>query len=72
MTLRDLAQYDRGEQSPQPIKMSRLLEEAIEQLRELPEDEQDNAADTVFAYLASEERQYQYDRPRFARKGANQ
>jgi hypothetical protein len=52
--------------------MSRLLEEAIEQLRELPQDEQDNAADTVFAYLASEERQYQHDRPRFARKGTNQ
>lgn len=40
--------------------MSRLLEQAIEQLRELPEDEQDYAADAVFAYLASDERQYQY------------
>ena len=52
--------------------MSRLLERAIEQLRELPEEEQDNAADAVFAYLASDERQYQGDdRPGFTPKAAN-
>jgi hypothetical protein len=38
--------------------MTKLLEKAIEQLRELPEDEQDAAAHIVFAYIASEERQY--------------
>ncbi|UPJ50375.1 hypothetical protein IVB30_02780 [Bradyrhizobium sp. 200] len=38
--------------------MSALLDEAIEQLRELPEDEQDAAADALFAYIASDERQY--------------
>lgn len=38
--------------------MSRLLEQVIEQLRELPEEEQDAAADVIFAYLASDERQY--------------
>lgn len=39
--------------------MTKLLEEAIEQLRELPQDEQDAAADVLFAYIASDERQYQ-------------
>ncbi len=43
--------------------MSRLLEQVIELLRELPEDEQDDAADVVFAYLTSDERQYQSRRP---------
>lgn len=38
--------------------MTKLLEEAIEQLRELPEEEQDTAADVVFAYVANDERQY--------------
>jgi hypothetical protein len=38
--------------------MSALLDEAIEHLRELPEDEQDAAADALFAYIASDERQY--------------
>ena len=38
--------------------MSKLLEEAIEQLRELPEEEQNAAADVVFAYVSSDERQY--------------
>ena len=38
--------------------MSALLDEAIEQLRELPEEEQDAAADALFAYIASDERQY--------------
>jgi hypothetical protein len=38
--------------------MSKLLEQAIEQLRELPEEEQDAVADVVFAYIASDEREY--------------
>ncbi len=38
--------------------MSQLLEEAIETLRELPEDEQDAAADALFAYISSDERHY--------------
>ena len=38
--------------------MTQLLEEAIETLRELPEDEQDAAADALFAYISSDERQY--------------
>jgi hypothetical protein len=38
--------------------MTKLLQEAIETLRELPEDEQDAAADALFAYIASDERQY--------------
>ena len=38
--------------------MTRLLQEAIEQLRDLPDDEQDSAADVLFAYIASDERQY--------------
>jgi hypothetical protein len=38
--------------------MSKLLQEAIQTLRELPEDEQDAAADVLFAYIASDERQY--------------
>ena len=41
--------------------MSALLDEAIEQLRELPEDEQDAAADALFAYIASDERQYRLE-----------
>ena len=42
--------------------MSALLDDAIEQLRELPEDEQDAAADALFAYIASDERQYRIDK----------
>jgi hypothetical protein len=38
--------------------MTQLLEEAIETLRELPEDEQDAAADAVFVYISSDERHY--------------
>ena len=38
--------------------MTKLLEEAIEQLRELPEDDQDAAADALFAFISSDERQY--------------
>jgi hypothetical protein len=39
--------------------MTKLLEEAIEQLRDLPEEEQDAAADVLFAYISSDEPQYQ-------------
>jgi hypothetical protein len=38
--------------------MTKLLEEAINELRNLPEDEQDAAADALFAYISSDERQY--------------
>jgi len=38
--------------------MTQLFEKAIEQVRELPEEEQDAAADVLFAYVSSEERQY--------------
>jgi hypothetical protein len=38
--------------------MSTLLDEAIEQLRDLPEEEQDSAAEALFAFIASDERQY--------------
>ena len=38
--------------------MSKLLEQAIETLRDLPEDEQDAAADALFTYISSNERQY--------------
>jgi hypothetical protein len=38
--------------------MTKLLEEAIEQLRELPDEDQDAAADALFAYISSDERQY--------------
>jgi hypothetical protein len=38
--------------------MTKLLEEAINELRNIPEDEQDAAADALFAYIARDERQY--------------
>ena len=38
--------------------MTRLLEEAIEHLRDLPEEEQDGAAEALFAFISSDERQY--------------
>jgi hypothetical protein len=38
--------------------MSKLLDEAIEELRNLPDDEQDAAADALFSYISSDERQY--------------
>jgi hypothetical protein len=38
--------------------MSQLLEEAIKTLRELPEDEQDAAADAVFVYISSDDRHH--------------
>jgi hypothetical protein len=39
--------------------MSRLLDEAIETLRDLPEEDQDAAADVLFAYISNDERPYQ-------------
>jgi len=38
--------------------MTKLLDQAIEHLRDLPEEEQDAAADALFAYIASDDRQY--------------
>ena len=38
--------------------MTKSLEEAIETLRQLPEEEQDGAADVVFAYVTNDDRQY--------------
>jgi hypothetical protein len=38
--------------------MTKLLQQAIEQIRELPEEDQDAAADALFAFIASDERQY--------------
>jgi hypothetical protein len=37
--------------------MTKLLQEAIDQLRELSEEEQDAAADALFAFIASDEHQ---------------
>jgi hypothetical protein len=39
-------------------RMSRLLDEAIETLRDLPEEDQDAAADVLFAYISNDERQF--------------
>jgi hypothetical protein len=41
--------------------MTKRLEEAFELVRSLPEDEQDRAADFVFVYLSSDERQGSLD-----------
>lgn len=38
--------------------MTKLLDEALDQLRDLPEEEQDAAADLLFSYIASDEREY--------------
>jgi hypothetical protein len=38
--------------------MSKLLDQAIETLRDMPEEDQDAAADVLFAYISSDERQY--------------
>jgi hypothetical protein len=43
--------------------MTTQLREAIEQLCELPVEEQDLAAEMLFAYLASDEREYQRRAP---------
>ena len=39
--------------------MTRRLDEAIETLRDLPDDEQDAAASALFAYISSDDREYQ-------------
>jgi hypothetical protein len=38
--------------------MTKLLDEAINQLRELPDEEQDAAADALFAYISNDDRVY--------------
>jgi hypothetical protein len=38
--------------------MTKLLEQAIEHLRDLPDEEQDAAADVLFAYISNDDRQY--------------
>jgi hypothetical protein len=38
--------------------MTKLLEEAIQQLRDLPEEERNTAADVLFTYVSGDERQY--------------
>jgi hypothetical protein len=43
------------------LHMTRLLDEAIETIRELPEEEQDAAADVIFAYISNDERQYRLE-----------
>jgi hypothetical protein len=48
--------------------MTRLLEGAIADLRDLPEDEQDLAADVIFAYLARDD-QEQHDLHTASRPG---
>lgn len=44
--------------------MTRLVEEALQQLCELLEAEQDLAADVLLAYLSSDEREYHQPRLR--------
>jgi hypothetical protein len=39
--------------------MTRRLDEAIETLRDLPDDEQDAAPSALFAYISSDDREYQ-------------
>jgi hypothetical protein len=38
--------------------MTKLLEQAVEQARELPAEDQDAVADTLFAHIANEDRRY--------------
>jgi len=38
--------------------MTKLLEQAIEQIRELPAEQQDAAADALFAYISNDDRHY--------------
>jgi hypothetical protein len=38
--------------------MTKLLEQAVHQARELPEKDQDAAADALFAHIANEDRRY--------------
>jgi hypothetical protein len=39
------------------VKMTKRLEEAMELVRDLPDEEQDRAAEVVFIYLSSDERE---------------
>jgi hypothetical protein len=39
-------------------KMTKLLEQAVEQARELPAEDQDAVADVLFAHIANEDRLY--------------
>jgi hypothetical protein len=38
--------------------MTRHLDEAIDTLRDLPEEDQDAAADVLFAYMSNDDRHY--------------
>jgi len=38
--------------------MTKLLEEAVEQARELPAEDQDAAADALFAHIANQDRRH--------------
>jgi hypothetical protein len=38
--------------------MTKLLEQAIDQLRDLPEEDQNAAADVLFAYISNDDRPY--------------
>jgi hypothetical protein len=39
-------------------RMTRLLQQAVEQARELPAEDQDAAADALFALIANEDRRH--------------
>jgi hypothetical protein len=39
-------------------RMTKLLEQAVDQARELPAEGQDAAADVLFAHIANEDRHY--------------
>ena len=39
-------------------RMTKLLEEAVEQARKLPPDDQDAAADSLFAHIANDDRRF--------------
>jgi hypothetical protein len=39
-------------------RMTKLLEEAVEQARKLPPEDQDSAADALFAHIANDDRRY--------------
>ena len=38
--------------------MTKLLEQAVEQARELPEDDQDAAAEALFAHIANQDQRH--------------
>ena len=53
---------DQGDQTPgQSVSltdMTRLLDQAIKEVRDLPEEEQDEVAEILLSFLSSDERQY--------------